>query len=129
VKSRTKVATFAAHALTDKTIDRNNLVTMLAAWLKDTKHSRQATYLVQDIAKILADSGYIYVTITSAHELSSTTRASVETFLKDYYGNTVQLEINEVITPTIIGGIHISTPHGSLDATVKSKLIQIIKGV
>ena len=129
MKSRTKVATFAANALADGSMNRTELVTMLAAWLKDSKHSRQATYLVQDIAKMLAENGYIYVTITTAHEVSSATRTSVENFLKDQYGSTIQLEINEVINPKIIGGIHIDTPYGSLDATVKSKLIQIIKGV
>jgi F0F1-type ATP synthase delta subunit len=129
VKSRTKVAAYAATVLSEGTIARDDLVEMLAAWLKDTKHSRQATYLVQDLAKILAENGYTYVTVTTAHELSASTRNTIESFLKDYYGNTIQLEINEVVNPKIIGGIHIDTPHGSLDATVKSKLIQIIKGV
>ena len=129
MKSRTKVAAYAASALSEGTIQRDELVEKLAAWLKDTKHSRQATYLVQDIAKILAENGYIYVSITTAHAMSSATLQSVESFLKDYYGTNVQLEINEVVNPKIIGGIHIDTPHGSLDATVKSKLIQIIKGV
>jgi F0F1-type ATP synthase delta subunit len=129
VKSRTKVAAYAASALSEGTVARGELVEKLAAWLKDSKHSRQATYLVQDIAKILAENGYIFVTITTAHEISNDTRKSVESFLKDYYGTTIQLEINEVINPGIIGGINIDTPNGSLDATVKSKLIQIIKGV
>ena len=129
MKSRTKVASYAASALSDSSIKREELVTMLAAWLKDSKHSRQATYLVQDIAKILAENGYMYVTVTTAHELSPATHQSIEDFLKEQYGNTVQLEVNEVVNPKIIGGIHLDTPHGSLDATVKSKLIQIIKGV
>lgn len=129
MKSRTKVASYAASALSDGSTKREKLVTMLAAWLKDSKHSRQATYLVQDIAKILAENGYMYVTVTTAHELSPATRQSIEDFLKEQYGNTIQLEIDEVVNPKIIGGIHLDTPHGSLDATVKSKLIQIIKGV
>lgn len=129
MRSRSKVANYASSSLLADTGSRSDIVNKLAAWLKDTRSSRQVSYLVQDIAKKLADSGYIYATITTAHPLQGDTRQAVETYLKNYYGKSITLEIDEKVQPNIVGGIRIDTPHGSLDATVRRKLVQIIKGV
>ena len=129
MKSRSKVAQFAADALMQQTIPRDELVTMLAAWLKDTKSSRQSSYLVQDIAKKLADNGYVYITVTSAYPLTDTSRDAIIDFVRQQYASEITVEINEIIAPKLIGGVKIDTPIGSLDASVKRKLIQIIKGV
>lgn len=112
-----------------QTIPRDELVTMLAAWLKDTKSSRQSSYLVQDIAKKLADNGYVYITVTSAYPLTDTSRDAIIDFVRQQYASEITVEINEIIAPKLIGGVQIDTPIGSLDASVKRKLIQIIKGV
>ena len=129
MKSRTKVAHFAAEALLNNTIPRDRLVAMLASWLKDTKNTRQSSYLVQDIARQLAHSGYVFITITTAHPITPQTKSSIVDYIHSYYGANVTLETKEVINPAIIGGVQIDTPNGSLDASVKRKLIQIIKGV
>lgn len=129
MKSRSKVAQFAADALMQQTVPRQELVAMLAAWLKDTKNSRQSSYLVQDIAKKLADNGYVYITVKSAYPLTDTSRDAIVTFVQNQFPTQVTVEIDEVIAPKLIGGVQIDTPIGSLDASVKRKLIQIIKGV
>lgn len=129
MKNRTHVAEFAADQLQGKDMTRSELVLMMAAWLKDSKSTRQASYLVQDIAKKLASNGYVYVTVTSAHKLTDATRQAIHTYLHNMYQPSSHIEISEVIDPSVIGGVRIDTPTGSLDATVKRKLIQIVKGV
>ncbi len=129
MKSRSKVAQFAADALLQESIPRSKLISMLAAWLKDTKNSRQSSYLIQDIAKKLADNGYVYVTVKSAYPLTDTSRDAIVEFVQHQYNTPVTVEIDEIIAPKLIGGVQIDTPVGSLDASVKRKLIQIIKGV
>lgn len=129
MRSRASVARYAAAALLDGSVDRETLVYQLAAWLKDSKNGRQTTYLVEDIAKMLAEHGYIYVTVTTAHAMTEQTKNNVIAFLTNYYGSKSKFELCEIIQPAIIGGVRIDTPHGSFDATVKRKVIQIIKGV
>jgi F0F1-type ATP synthase delta subunit len=129
VKNRSKVANYAADALINKSVDRKELVNTLAAWLKDTKQTRSASYLVDDIAKKLIDANYVYVSVTTAHPITEQTRSNIDKYLRQHFGKEITLEINEKISSKIIGGVLIETPMGSLDATVKRKLIQIIKGV
>lgn len=131
MRSRSSVAQYAADALLSGTVPREQLILQLAAWLKDTKYSRQAAYLINDIAIKLAEQGYIYVTITTAHPLSDETRQAVMHFIKDHYPHTanLQIELQERIDASLVGGVLIDTPHGSLDASVKRKLMHIVKGV
>jgi len=129
VKNRSKVANYAADALINNSVNRKELVQTLAAWLKDTKQTRSASYLVDDIAKKLIDSNYVFVSVTTAHPISDLTRKNIELYLRQHFGQDITLEIKEKISSKIIGGVLIETPMGSLDSTVKRKLIQIIKGV
>lgn len=129
MKSRTQVARFAAATMQDANIPRDELVRMLAAWLKDTNSTRQSQYLIEDIAKMLAESGYVYATVTVAHPMSSSTQRAVVQYIESQFDSPISVELNQVIAPDIIGGVKIDTPIGSIDATVKRKLIQIIKGV
>ena len=129
MKSRNKAAQFAADALLQQSIPRDELIMMLAAWLKDSKNSRQSNYLIQDIAKKLADSGYVYITVKSAYPLTDASRDAIVDFVQQQFTAKFTVEIDEIIVPKLIGGVQIDTPIGSLDATVKRKLIQIIKGV
>ena len=129
MQNRTTVARYSAEALLSGNVSRKTLVLQLAAWLKESKNNRQAAYLIQDIAKKLAENGYLYVTVTTATAMTEQTKNSVTAFLNQHYGDDVTIELHEEVQPKIIGGVRIDTPHGSLDATVKRSLIQIIKGV
>ena len=129
MKNRAKIAAYAAKSLVDNDIPRDELVTQLAAWLKDTKQSRSAKYLVEDIAKKLVDSNYVYVSVTTAHVISEDTRKAILNFLRQHFGSDAVFELNEVVEPRVIGGVRIDTPSGSIDSTIKRKLIHIIKGV
>jgi F0F1-type ATP synthase delta subunit len=129
VQSRTSVAKYAATTLLDGSVPRDKLIAQLAAWLKNSKNSRQSAYLIEDIAKKLAENGYIYVTVTTATTVTEDTKNQIVTFLQQHYGTKATFEIRENIQPKVIGGVRIDTPHGSIDATIKRTLIQIIKGV
>lgn len=124
-----QVARYAADSLSNASIPREDLVGMLAAWLKDTQSTRQAQYLIKDIAKILAEKGYVFATVTVAHPMSDSTRQAVERYISQQFKQPITVELEEILSPDVIGGVCIDTPVGSLDATVKRKLIQIIKGV
>ena len=127
--NRSKVADYTAQQLLDTSTNRAELVTQVAAWLKDAKSTRQMNYLVQDIATKLAEANYVFVVITTARPLNDESRTTILTFLRQQYDDTTQFEIVERIDTSLIGGVLIDTPKGSLDASVKSKLIRMIKGV
>lgn len=126
--SRRSVARYTATGLKNGSITREEIALQLAAWLKSTHHNRQADYLVQDIAKQLVLEGYIYATVTTACQIDEITRQTIIAFLVDYYGEGTHIELDEQVDPSVIGGVRIDTPNGSLDSTVRRSLIQIIKG-
>lgn len=127
--SRTTVANYSAEVILagDKT-EREELVKQLAAWLQDNGRSRQAIYLAKDIAKLLADKGYVLVTLTTSHPLDSRTKQQVTDYLESYYSKDAKFEVIELIDKSVIGGVLIDTPNGVLDVTVKNKLMTLIKG-
>lgn len=89
----------------------------LAALLVSEGREREADILVRDIEDQLARDGQLVVTIESARKLDDEVRRQVgELFPKK------TVHIREVIRPELIGGLKITTPARTLDATVLGKL-------
>jgi F0F1-type ATP synthase delta subunit len=125
--SRTAVAQYLAATLLGGG-DRQKAVNEAAAWLTTHGKSRQAVYLAQDVAKALANQGYLFATITTARPNDATTKKEIELFLqKETKATTV--ECAYMVDQKIIGGVLITTPYGTLDASVKATLATIIEGV
>ena len=127
VITRTNTANYAADQLINGA-DRSELIAQLSAWLIDTKSTRQMHYLINDIAKKLLKHKYLFVHITSARKLSSSALNTIDNFLKLQFGKDFTIEHTEKIDPSVVGGVIIDTPTGTLDASVKHKLDRLLKG-
>jgi F0F1-type ATP synthase delta subunit len=108
--------------------DRTDAVQAAAAWLVETGRKRDAGYLAQDVARILAQSGYVFVRVTTARPLNDESRLMVERFVKEQTG-ALQVEIDAAVNKALIGGVQIETPLASIDASVHTKLVRYVEGV
>jgi F0F1-type ATP synthase delta subunit len=120
-----QVATHLADAMTS---GRPDAVQHAAAWLVATGRTRQAEYLVRDVASVLAKRGYVTVRVTTARPLASGTRARLEELVTQLTG-AKQLELELAVDPKLVGGAIIETPDASMDFSVKTKLARYVEGV
>lgn len=120
--SRLQVATYVADQLGR---DRAAALRSAAAWLTERGKTRDARYLVRDVAQVLASRGYVFAQVTTAKPLTMGTRRSIEAFLKEATGAT-EFELEATVEAEMIGGVKIETPGHSLDASVKTKLARYV---
>lgn len=123
--TRTQVANYIAGKMAS---GRAEAVQEAAAWLTATGRTRQAEYLARDVAKSLAERGYLYVRITSARAVTAQTQDAISEFLRSTTGAR-ELELELFVDKAVIGGVRIETPTAQLDATVRQKLVKLVEGV
>lgn len=123
--SRTQVAEYVADHLTT---ERPTALRSAAAWLVARGRSRQAQYLAQDVATVLAGRGYVLARVTTARPLSAASRTAVEAFVRRETGAR-ELELETLVDPTVIGGLRLEIPTATLDATVRRRLATLVEGV
>ena len=97
-----------------------------AAWLIESKRVRQASYLAQDIAAVLAETGQLAAIVTSARPLSASAQSHVLANLKELTGADTVLMSFET-NPSLIGGVIITTPTAELDASVRTTLRNLVE--
>ena len=118
--SRRALATYVADALMDGT-GRARVVKQLAAYLIDTRRTKELDLIVRDVNTILADNGIVNATLTSAFELEAATTAAIERLIVAHT-KASKLSLNKVIEPSVLGGLKISLPDSELDQTVLHQL-------
>lgn len=118
--SRRKLAAYAAEQLVSGK-KAGAVVKEVAAFLIDTKRTREAELLVRDIEAALAERGVVIADITSAFPLSDAVKADVKKLI-----GSGELVLREIVDPSVLGGIRLATPGKRLDATLKRK-IQALK--
>jgi F-type H+-transporting ATPase subunit delta len=118
--SRRKLAAYAADQLVDgkKT---GAVVKEVAAFLIDTKRTREAELLVRDIESALAERGIVVADVTSAFPLTDALKVDVKRLI-----GSKELVLRETVDPSVLGGVRVLTPGKRLDATLKRK-IQALK--
>lgn len=94
----------------------------LAAYLVDSRRTREARLVVRDIESHLAQEGTVVGTVVSARALTAQARQDVEAFIKHHYGNANQVVLRERVDESLISGIRLELPGRQLDASVKAKL-------
>ena len=123
--TRMQVAQYVAgHLTSGRTLAMNEA----AAWLLSSGKARQVSYLAKDVARIIAESDYLYAVVTTARPLTPASKDGIEAYLTHVSGAKT-IEINEVVDPLIIGGVRIETPTAILDGTVHSKLVNLVEGM
>ena len=124
--SRTQVAEYVSYRLND--VNRTTVIEQAAAWLTSTGKQRQAKYLAEDVARLLAtEQGYVLARITTAHTLESQQISSIRDYILSLSGGH-EVECIYTVDPLVIGGVRIETPIGSLDETIQHRLMNLARG-
>ena len=100
---------------------RHQVLNEAAAWLISTGRTRQADYLVQDVAMILAQNGYLAARVTTARAIEPKVKAEIENFLHQLNAAD-RIELTMSVNSSLIAGLQLSTPDGVLDTSLRSKL-------
>jgi len=97
------------------------LTEQLAAYLIDTKRTKELELIVRDIQFQLAEKGIVQASVVSAFELSSETKKQLEEFVKTKTKAT-NVSLSNVVDPKVLGGVKITLPGRELDQTVAHQL-------
>lgn len=97
-----------------------HLIDELAAYLIESGRIREAELVVRAIEDELAARGTVIARVTTAHPLDDALRADI----KRQIGAT-NVYVDEIIDPSVLGGVRIETPNELLDATMKRNLLAL----
>jgi len=118
--SRRAIAIYIAEQLTGKA-DSQKVIFQLAAYLVDTRRTKELSLIIRDIQFYLSEAGAVSGVITTANALTAETKKAIEKYIKEQTGaKTVALD--SLIDPSVIGGVKVSIPGRELDATVSRSL-------
>ena len=118
--SRRAMAEYIATGLIDGK-SKKTLYAQLAAYLVDTKRTKELSLIVRDIEYYLSQQGVVQTTITSAFDLTAETKKALEVFVKSKTSAT-HVALTNIVEPSVLGGVKISIPGRELDQTVAHQL-------
>jgi F0F1-type ATP synthase delta subunit len=101
--------------------DRTKVVKELAAYLVDTRRTKELSLIIRDINFYLSEVGITSATVTSAYDLSAETKKAIEKFIA-LRTKSSEVAIETEIDPAVIGGVKISLPGYELDQTIAYQL-------
>lgn len=117
--SRHKIALFAVDQMMSGA-KQHDVIKQVAAYLVDTRRTRELDLLVRDIEGELAVQGVVVADITSARQLTEALKAQIATLV-----NAKSLQVRETVDPSVIGGVRIDIPGKRFDATVQRMLMTL----
>lgn len=89
----------------------------VAAYLLETRRTREVERLVRDIEEVLAERGTVVADVTTAKPLAPELEKALRQLV-----DARQLEIRSTVDPEVLGGIRLSVPGRLMDATIAHKL-------
>lgn len=119
--SRRKIAVILADELI---AGRNDIVQKLAAYLIETKRTRELSLYVRDIESALSERGVLLADVSSCHELDSATQQTIVEYLSKI-NDTRNVHLRMTIDNDLLGGVKIETPDKRLDATLRHRINQL----
>ncbi|HEY5805816.1 MAG TPA: ATP synthase F1 subunit delta [Candidatus Saccharimonadales bacterium] len=123
--SRRVLARTIAAKLLAEPDKRGHWLKVTAAYLMDHGMDEDVDLIINDIAhELYLQSGHLLVEVTSARELSNSTREELKRMLKETT-NASAVELSERIDPSLLGGLIARTPDAVIDASVRTKLKQL----
>jgi F0F1-type ATP synthase delta subunit len=117
--SRRSLAMYVATNLINQR--RAVVVKQLAAYLVETRRTKELDMIVRDINFYLSEVGITSATLTSAYDLSTETKKAIEKFIVQKTKSS-EVAIETRVDPTLLGGIKISLPGYELDQTIAHQL-------
>lgn len=114
--SRRKIALYVADKL-ETGAKLSEIIKEAAAYLVETRRTRELDLLVRDIEGELANRGIVVANVTTMRPLSDELKKQVGKMV-----DAKDLHLRETIDPTILGGIRIDMPGKRFDGTLRRKL-------
>jgi len=114
--SRTKLAAYVADSLVAGDSAQQALQ-HVAAYLVDTRRTREWELIARDIEAALAKRGITVADVTTAWPLDATARTQVQGLV-----GAKKLHLRETVDSSVLGGVLIHLPGQRFDGTVRRKL-------
>lgn len=116
--SRRQVADYVA----DQILAGNaTAIKQLAAYLVATKQTTNVELFVRDIEYSLSQKGHVVADVTSAFELTATTKRELEQFVKQS-SDARSVEFRETVDDAVLGGVRLQFSERELDTTLARQL-------
>ncbi|HEY5695727.1 MAG TPA: F0F1 ATP synthase subunit delta [Candidatus Saccharimonadales bacterium] len=119
--SRRKIALHAVNRLTGGSEPRS-VIKEIAAFLVETRRTRELDLLIRDIEGELALRGTVIADVTSAYPLAAEMKKEIAQLV-----GAKDLQLRETIDPTVLGGVRVEIPGGRFDSTIKHRLLALKK--
>ncbi len=118
--SRRKIAAYIA----DELIAGRNATRQLAAYLVETKRTREVILVVRDIESALAERGVLVADVAASRDLTPEAKQTIADFLRQTTG-AQDVHMRPHVDSDLLGGVRIDTPGQRLDQTVRHRLNQL----
>lgn len=122
--SRRKIAAYFADELIAGRDDPNSAVQRIAAYLVETKRTREAILVIREIETALAERGVLLADIASARSLTDDTEHTITNYLKTATG-AKKVHLRSEVDESLLGGVRIETPGKRLDNTIRQRINQL----
>ena len=127
--SRRRLAAYVAEQIAAGA-EMSALLRQVAAYLIDTRATRDVDVVAATIEEALAERGIVVAEVTTAHALSAALQKQLKTevtALAEQSGAApVQsVQLRQVVDPSVIGGVKIALPGQHYDGTIQHKLIAL----
>lgn len=117
----------AIHNLCKRTQDSKELAESIAAYLLDTRQSKEIGRLLRELETVrLKQDGVLEAQVSSAHPLSEATKESIKAL---FAGEVREVIINEEQDPSLLGGVKVRAHDQQLDTSVRTRLQRLKAGV
>lgn len=114
--SRRKLAAWVADKIANGQSTKDALLDV-AAYLIDTRRTREQALLVRDIEDAMATRGVVVADVTTARQVSTDLSDAIKSLTG---AKSLQLRTN--VDESMLGGVRIDIPGGRFDGTIRHKL-------
>ena len=118
--SRRALAHYVADGVASKSSAKKT-VQQLAAYLVESRRTKELDLIVRDVATILAEKGIMTGTLTTAYELSREAKKAIETSVAKETGAT-HISLAEEIDASLVGGYKVALPGHEIDRSIAHQL-------
>ncbi|CAN5626919.1 hypothetical protein BH23PAT1_BH23PAT1_5010 [soil metagenome] len=102
--------------------DDSQLAQAVAAYLLAENRTAELESIMRDVRSYRTERGFVEATAVSAHELDKAVRKDIESVMWSAFPNAKAVNVQNVLDPTVIGGVRVEMANKQLDLTIRSKL-------
>lgn len=123
MSSRKELA-LALQKLLETSKDSKQLATAIAAYLLETRQTKDAAAILRDLEAVRFDKkGVLEIRVTSAHRLSESTIKSIKALFDAQH-----IIIHEEQDPSLLGGVKVRAHDKRIDYSVRTRLQRLKAG-